>query len=305
MNQSLTHGLPAVVVAAALYGCAPVVQAAAARQTAPGGGLGLALLARLAVRPLWLLGLACEIGGFAAEAYAFSIAPATLVAPLLTLDMVFLVVLARRGLGERLAAVGRYGIVAMVLGTGLMAYAFAGESSLGSPASDGQMVLFAVVGAVAAGAGAVAGDLGSRTGRAWVAALGFGAAAGIAYGIATVATRQFGLTFDVHDPWRLLATPTPYVLAVCSLLAISLLQRGLQAGAAVLTFPVTSVVSSLVPVVLGITVLGDEVPGGRAGAAFAVALVAISVGVTCLGRDRAAAAREIEADTGLTTRSAG
>lgn len=305
MNQSLTYGLPAVVVAAALYGCAPAIQATAARRTAHGGGLGLLLLARLAVRPLWLFGLACEMGGFAAEAYAFSVAPATLVAPLLTLDMVFLVVIARRGLDERLAAVGRYGIVAMVLGTGLMAYAFNDESALGSPASNVEMLLFVVGGVVAAAAGAVVGDLGTRTPRPWVAALGFGTAAGIAYGIATVATRQVGLTFDLHRPWTMLATPTPYVLAVCSVLGISLLQRGLQAGAAVLTFPVTSFLSSFVPVVLGVTVLGDEIPGGGAGAAFVLALLAVSVGVTCLGRDRASAARRLEAETDPTPRRVG
>jgi hypothetical protein len=305
VNQPLTHGLPAVAVAAALYGCAPVVQAAAARQTPPGGGLGLLLLARLAVRPLWLLGLGCEICGFAAEAYAFSVAPATLVAPLLTQDVVFLVLLARRGLDERLAVTGRCGIFAMVLGTGLMAYAFSDESVLGSPASDAQMLGFVIGGAVVAGAGAVVGDRGTRAGRSWVAALGFGAAAGVAYGIATLATRQVGLTFDVHDPWPTLITPTPYVLAACSVLAISLLQRGLQAGAAVLTFPVTSFLSSLVPVVLGTTALGDEVPGHGEGAAFGVALLAVAVGVTCLGRDRAAAADSIEAGTDLDPRRAG
>lgn len=298
MNQSLTHGLPAVILAAALYGCAPVVQATAARRTARGGGLGLVLLARLAVRPLWLLGLGCEIGGFAAEAYAFSVAPATLVAPLLTLDMVFLVVLAHRGLDERLAAAGRCGIAAMVLGTGLMAYAFSGESSLGSPASTAQLLLLVLAAAVVAGVAAIVGE--RETPRPWAAAPAFGIGAGFAYGIATVATRQVGLTFDTHAPWMMLATATPFVLVVCSILALSLLQRGLQVGPAVLIFPVTSFLSSFVPVVLGITVLGDEVPGGGARAAFVVALLAVSVGVACLGRDRASAAHVIEPETDRT-----
>ena len=296
MNQALTLGLPAVAVAAALYGSAPVLQAAAARRTPPGSGLGLRLLGRLVLRPLWLLGLACEMGGFAAEAYAFSVAPAALVAPLLTADMVFLVLLARRGLGERLAVTGGFGILAIVLGTALMAFAFSEESTLGSPASDEQMIAFAIGGVVAATIFVVAGDRGAATGRSWLAAVGFGISSGIAYGIATLATRQIGLTFDIDDPWPIFAGPTPYVLAVFSVFATALLQRGLQTGASVLTFPVTSWVSSFLPVVLGTTVLGDVVPTSGQRVAFIVALVAVALGVAFLGRDRAAAERSMEAE---------
>lgn len=293
MNQALTLGLPAVAVAAALYGSAPVLQAAAARRSRPGSGLGLRLLARLVVQPLWLLGLLCEIGGFAVEAYAFSVAPAALVAPLLTADMVFLVLLARRGLGERLAVTGGLGILAIVLGTALMAFAFSDESALGSPASDRQMFAFTLAGLAGAGVFAVVGDRGAHTGRAWLAAVGFGAGSGIAYGVATLATRQVGLTFDIDDPWPIFATPTPYVLVVFSVLATALLQRGLQSGASVLTFPVTSWMSSFLPVVVGTTVLGDVVPSSGQRAAFVVALVAVAVGVAFLGRDRAAAEKRI------------
>ena len=155
MNQALTHGLPAVVVAAALYGCAPVLQAASVRRAAPAVGLGLRLLPRLAVQPLWLLGTACGIAAFAAEAYAFSVAPAALVAPLITLDMVFLVLLARHGLSERLGIAGALGILAMVLGTALIAFAFSGDAELGAPASHAQLLAFLVGGTAAAGAAAV------------------------------------------------------------------------------------------------------------------------------------------------------
>jgi drug/metabolite transporter (DMT)-like permease len=302
VNRTLTLGLPAVAVAAALYGSAPVLQAAAARRSPPGAGMGLRLLGRLVLRPLWLLGLACEIGGFAAEAYAFSVAPAALVAPLLTADMVFLVLLARRGLGERLAIPGRFGILAMVLGTALMAFAFSGESVLGSPASNAQMLGFTIGGAVAAAVGAIVGDRGAATQRSWLAAFGFGVASGVAYGIATLATRQVGLTFDWHDPWQILTTPTPYVLIGFSVIALALLQRGLQTGASVVTFPVTSFVSSFLPVALATTVLGEQVPTNGQRVAFVVALLAVSVGVVLLGRDRAAAERGIETATELQTK---
>ena len=294
MNQALTHGLPAVVVAAALYGCSPVLQAASVRRAAPGVGLGLRLLPRLAVQPLWLLGTACGIAAFAAEAYAFSVAPAALVAPLITLDMVFLVLLARHGLSEHLGNAGALGILAMVLGTALIAFAFSGDAELGAPASHAQLLAFLVGGTAAAGATAVVGDRGSRTGRSWLAAIGFGVASGVASGIATLTTRQIGLTFDVHDPWPVLATPTPYALLVASILALALLQRGLQSGASVLTFPVMSFMSAFVPVMIGITVLDDEVPTSGPGVGFVFALLAVALGVALLARDRAAAEHTME-----------
>lgn len=295
MNQALARGLPAVILAASLYGCAPVLQAASARGSSSGGGLGLRLLARLAVQPLWLLGLACALVAFAFEVYAFSVAPATLVVPLCTLDMVFLVLLARRGLNERLGVAGTLGIFAMVLGTALIALAFSGEAALGAPASDAQILAFLAGGAVVAGAAAATGDLGQRSGRSWLAAIGFGAASGVASGIATLCNRQVGLTFDLHHPWPILATPTPYVLLVAAILSLSLLQRGLQSGASVLAFPVTSFMSALVPVVIGITVLDDAVPGNGQGVAFVVASLAVAAGVSLLARDRAAAESRIKA----------
>ena len=252
------------------------------------------MLPRLARQPLWLLGTACGIAAWVAEVYAFSVAPAALVAPLITLDMLVLVLLARRGLSERLGVPGTLGISAMLLGTALLGFAFSGDAELGVPASHTQLVAFLVGGTVAAAVAAIAGDRGTRAGRSWLAAIGFGLASGIASGIATLTTRQIGLTFDVHNPWLVLGTPTPYALLIASILALALLQRGLQSGASVLTFPVMSFMSAFVPVVVGITVLKDEVPTGGQGVAFVVALLAVAVGLALLARDRAAAEDTME-----------
>ena len=226
------------------------------------------MLPRLAREPLWLLGTACGIAAWVAEVYAFSVAPAALVAPLITIDMLFLVLLARHGLRERLGVAGSLGISAMLLGTALLGFAFSGDAELGAPASHAQLIAFLVGGTAAAAAAAIIGDRGSRTGRSWLAAIGFGLASGIASGIATLTTRQIGLTFDTRDPWPILDTPTPYALLIASVLALALLQRGLQSGASVVTFPGDQLHVVLLPVVVGITVLKDEVPTSGQGVAF-------------------------------------
>src|SRR5207302_1899406 len=158
----------------------------------------------------------------------------------------------------------------------------------GRPASDAQMIIFLCVCvgvcALAAGAGTQALSVGRR---AFAAAL-FSAAAGGSYGLATMATRQIGRVFDPDDPWHLLRTATPYALVVCSLLGIGMMQRGLQTSA-LLAFPIVSAIGALLPVILGSTLLDDEVPEGWGRLAFVSALVCIGGGVILLGRDRAAA----------------
>ena len=286
MPGELTTGLVAAVAGAVCYGAAPAVQAVAARREPAGRGTGMRLTLRLAGRPLWLVGFAGELGGFALEAYAFSRAPTTFVAPIMTLDLVVFVLLAGALVGERPAGKGRVGIAAMVLGVAVLALTFGGRDGLGKPADDVQLWSFLLAAAVVC---AVAGLVGTRAlaaQRNVLAAASFGVASGACYGLATLTTRQVGRTFDTDAPWRLLATPTPYVLAGCSVLAVAAMQRGLQA-APLLTYPLTSVISSVLPVLIGAAVLDDPVPGGSGRAAFVAALALVVAGVVLLAGDRA------------------
>jgi drug/metabolite transporter (DMT)-like permease len=290
-------GLLVAVISAALYGAAPIIQAVAARQQTPGGGFGLRLLLGLALRPLWLLGLAVEAGSFLLEVYALSLAPVAFIAPVMSMDMVVFAILASRVLRERVGRAGLIGMGALVCGVGLLAGAFAGSNELGEPASDRDLALFLVFGAVfALGAGWWANHAGAA-GRVFQAAVFFGLAAGVSFAIATVATRQFGLYLDDHSLTRLVVTPTPYLLVVFSLLALSLEQRGLQGPGAVIVFPVTSGVSAFLPVILGLTVFDEPAPSGVKMAMFVVSLVLVASGIVGLGRGRAQVADPAPADT--------
>lgn len=268
-----------------LYGSAPIAQALASARLPPGGGLGLRLTLRLARRPLWLAGLLADIGGFVLEALAFSIAPTTLVAPIMACDMLVFVLLCWPAFGRRPSVRGLTGATIMGLAVVVLGLAFTGQDEPGMPANDAQMIGFAVA---SLGTAAGAGVLGSRAiaaRRRTLAAAAFSAGAGVSYGLATLATRQVGKTFSAGQPWELLVTPTPYVLAVCSLLGIALMQRGLQTGPA-LTFPMTSALAAFVPVLLGPQLLGDRVPPGAGRMMFIASLVLLGAGVVLIGADR-------------------
>jgi uncharacterized membrane protein len=286
MSTGLARGMAAALGAAVLYGCAPALQAVPARREPPARGFGAVFVLRLASRPLWLFGLLCEIGAFALEAYAFSSAPATLVAPLTACELVFFVIVARGLLDERPGRPFGYGVAAMTAGVVLLGAAFSGSAQLGDVASEAQLVAFLIAAVVVAAVAAGAGTRAARTGRGVLAAALFSAAAGVAYGLAAMATRQVGRAFSPHHPWQLLETAAPYALVVCSVLAIGMTQRGLQANA-LLAYPVISGVSAVLPVVLSAALLGDPVPGGAGRASFVAALVLVVGGAVVLGRDRA------------------
>ncbi|WP_131744980.1 hypothetical protein [Frankia sp. Cppng1_Ct_nod] len=288
MSDALVVGVPVAAVSAALYGMAPLIQAVAARQAPPGGGLGLGLLLRLALRPLWLLGLAVEAGSFLLEVLALSVAPVALVAPLMAGDMVVFALLARRFLHERISRVGWRAMASMAAGIGLLTLAFSRNAEVGSRASDRDMGLFLVCGLVFAGVGAWLANRAGRGERVVRAALLFGMSAGACYAIATLATRQLGLYLNDHELTSLLVTPTPYVLILFSVLALGLEQRGLQGPAAVIAFPVTSGVSAFLPVTLGLTLFDESAPQGFEMVAFVVSLALVAAGIFGLGRDRAA-----------------
>ena len=298
MTNSLGYGLPAALIAAAFYGTSPAVQAMLARREPIGRGLGWRLMLSLATRPVWLIAFCGEIVGFALEAYAFSVAPATLVAPIMACDLIAFVLTATLLFHETLTRLGIAGVATMTTGVVLLALAFAGQDELGRPASNRLMLLFLVVGvgvcAVLAGAGTRALVAGGRV----IAAALFSAAAGGAYGLATMATRQIGRVFTPDDPWQLLRTATPYTLIVCSLLGIGMMQRGLQTSA-LLAFPIVSAMGALLPVILGSTLLDDHVPSGWGRFTFVVALLCIGGGVILLGRDRAAAEGVAAGATGV------
>jgi drug/metabolite transporter (DMT)-like permease len=299
MNKGeILLGLLVAVISATLYGAAPVIQAVAARQQRPGGGFGLRLLLALALRPLWLLGLAVEAGSFLLEVYALSLAPVAFIAPVMSMDMVVFTILASRVLRERVGRAGLAGMGALVAGVGLLAGSFAGSNDLGEPASDWDLALFLMFGTVfAVGAGWWANRDGAL-GRVFRAAAFFGVAAGVSYAIATVATRQFGLYLDDHSLAHIFVTPTPYMLAVFSLLALSLEQRGLQGPGAVIVFPVTSGLSAFLPVILGLTLFDEPAPSGGKMAMFVVSLLLVGSGITTLGRSRAQAADPPAGDPG-------
>ncbi len=262
-----------------------MAQAAATSAVGQGRGIGFGLLRQLAGRPLWLTGMAMEIAGFVLEATAFALAAATLVAPVLAWDVPGFVLLsallARRALPRRAV------LAAAATGVGVagLGVSFGASSGVGSLASSGQLLGLLAVAAAGAGAAALLTRPGRRFSSAARQAVVLSGAAGLCYACATLATRQVGRVAAEGRLLGLLTSPTPYVLVGCSVLAIPLLQRGLQLRP-VVAYPVSSAMSAVLPVAGSVVLFSEPVPHGWSGVLFVGCVAVIVAGVAALARLR-------------------
>jgi len=270
------------LAAAILYGAGAAVeqrQAAAAPESSAGRPRLLLLLAR---QPLWLLGIAAQVGGFAAHAVALRSGPLATVQMLVAGELIVAVVIVRVWSGRPLSRAAWVAALTVVLAIA----AFLAVTAPGHhhPASHPDYNVAAALGAVVSGGGAlVAASAGLRAaGRSRAVLLAV--AAGLADTCSAVVTMAFSYVAS-HGPAALLTSWTVYAVAVVGAGNVLLTQTAYQAGRPMVTLPVIAAVTPVTSVAIGIGLLGETPGTGVAGAVVAcLAVLAASVALACLAR---------------------
>jgi drug/metabolite transporter (DMT)-like permease len=272
------------LAAAVLYGAGAAVeqrQAAAAPESSAGRPRLLLLLAR---QPLWLLGIAAQVGGCAAHAVALRSGPLATVQVLVAGELIVAVVIVRVWSGRPLSRASWAAALTVVLAVAaFLALTAPGHHHLGAPGHPDYGVA-AALGAAASGGGAlVAAAAGLRAAGQSRAVL-LAVAAGLADTCSAVVTMAFAYVAG-HGPAALLTSWTVYAVAVCGAGNVLLTQTAYQAGRPMVTLPVIAAVTPVTSVAIGIGLLGEAPHTGAAGAAGAVAAVLVaSVALACLAR---------------------
>lgn len=269
------------LLADAVFGLGVALQHRVALEVPREHALRMGLLTRLVRRPLWLLGLACEIGGFALHAAALSHGSLVLVQPLLTLDLVFTLAIAAAWSHRRLSARDWSAVGCTILGVSAFLVAAAPtEQSTARSDATGWLLCVAAVVPVAAGAALWA----MRTRGVPHAAL-LAVAGGVANGFMAVLTKAFadklgdgvGATFTSWEP---------YALVPAGILATLLIQSAYQAGHPTVVLPTMNVVDPLVSTLIGATLFGETIASGGARTVAVGAAVAVMLGgLIVLGRN--------------------
>jgi drug/metabolite transporter (DMT)-like permease len=269
------------LIAAFLYALGTVLQQKADIEEADTAGVSAGFIARLVQRPIWLAGVGCELGGFIVLAVALGIGRLVIVQPLQVLSVVAALPLAAWLTGQR---VGRRQVWGAVLVTaGLVAFLALSDPSGGN--DDAPVRDWLIAGAVIGGLSLLLVAAGLRSSGARKAAL-VGTAAGILFGLsaaltkATVTRIPDGIA-DVVLDWHV------YALIVVGLAAFGLTQVSLQGGLAP-SLAATATFDPVSSLVLGLTLLDEQLHDSAAVTALAMVALAVSLAgllVLLLGRD--------------------
>lgn len=211
----------------------------------------LSSLSALFTHRRWLAGFAAGLSGWALYIVALGFASLALVQATSAGGVGLLALLVRFG-GGHLTRPERLAVAVSVAGLALLGLSLPAGASHG--ALPGWMAPFGWVlasAAVAAAAAVAAGRL-LRPGS------GLAVAAGLLYAAGDVATKA---AVGGTGPVPLFATLIP----VCHGLAFACLQLSFQRGAAMATAGVSALLTNVLPVLAGLTIFAEHMPGGTAG----------------------------------------
>jgi len=266
-----------------LFAFGSVLQQKGAMEEPDASALKVGFLLRLLRRPIWLVGVIVDAAGYVAQAAALGLGKLVVVQPLLVSSVVFALPLGVWLTHQRVGRREIGGAIAVV--AGLTAFMVVANPSGGR--ADAPGLQWAIAGAVCGGAAIVLAAIGWRRRPGMKAAL-TGSAAGILFGFVAALTKATVLRFDdgaaaVFLDWHI------YTLVAASLVGFTLVQVSLQTGALAPAIATTMVFETVVGVVVGLTLLDEELhteTWGLAVAAFGLALMV--GGLVALARSQGA-----------------
>lgn len=273
-RADVTAALVAALGSASAYGLASALQHEQAEQLDRRGALDPSLVAALATRPRWLLGILADVVAVGLQAVALHFGPVSLVQPVLVAALPVSVLLAAAL--RRRPPTGRTVLGLALCSGGLLLLVPAGTTVGlgGSPRTLTTLVATAVLVLTTAGL------LGLARWRPAAAAPALGTAAGIAVGAASVLLAYCAAR--TGDLPALLTTFPPYAALAVGLVGLMLTQASFQTGALGPPLAALSVTEPVVAVALAVVVLHERLPTGLAialagslGAALAVAGVLV------------------------------
>lgn len=219
----------------------------------PNASLHLRLITYALHRPVWLAGFGTMIGAFAFQVAALGVGPLSIVQPILTSELVFLVVIVSVGFRRHLGWHEWVGSLATTGGLGAflsMAHPAGGDVIPGT--RNWAAVLLVLTMAVALAA--LAGRIGPP---AWKAVM-FGVAAAVAFST-TAALVKATTTYASHGPAGILVHWEPYGIVLSGLSGLFLAQNAYHAGPIMVSQPVLVIVDALVSIALGVSLFGERI----------------------------------------------
>jgi drug/metabolite transporter (DMT)-like permease len=237
------------------------------------------LIAYAVHRKVWLLGCVGLIAGFLLQAFALHVGRLTIVQPILTLELPFLVAILAFWFRKRLSWKEWTGAI---VATGGLAAFLAVAVPTGGDLVPGLRSWGVAAFAVILGTAILVG-LAQFGPPAWRAAA-FGAAAAVMFAFTAALIKQ--MTADFHPAWYMFLTQWHcYAMAVTGLVAVFLAQNAFHAGPITASQAALVIVDPLASIGIGVGLFGDTIhtSGSRAPLEIA-AMAALFAGAFVLSR---------------------
>lgn len=269
-------GAAAAVVAGALFAVAAVLQQRMAAQRPRGEQLSPRLVLHLARERVWLVGIAVAAGSYVVQALALSLAPLSVVQPLLTIEVVFAVPLSvrRHDMSLHAREWAAIAAVACALAGGLVAAGPQPGHPL-QPAASWAPILGATGGVTLAAVGV--GRLLRGRARAAAYALAAAVVMGVEASLMAATAANFG-----HGAVRGFAAWETYAMAVSSITVLLLIQSAFAAGPLAVSLPITDALSPAVAIAIGVTLFHERLTTSTTRLWIAALAAAVLVGAIAM-----------------------
>jgi hypothetical protein len=239
----------------------------------------------------WLAGFVAGLGGWALYIIALRFAPLSLVQAASAGGVGLLALLVRLG-GGRLPRQDLLAVAASVGGLMLLGLSLPAGAATAARVTWAAPLAWALVSMLLAGAAAVPAAAVLRPGA------GLAVAAGLLYSAGDVATKAaVGGTGPALVFWGL--------LLVCHGLAFVALQLSFQRGTTLATAGMSTLFTNVLPILAGLTVFSERMPGGAAGLLRGLGYAGAVLGATLLAATSAAQRRRADTRRRLRRRRAG
>ncbi len=237
------------------------------------------LMAHALKRGIWLLGFALMLVVFALQATALRFGELSVVQPVLTTELLFLLLILGVWFRYRLGVREWLGSVTIVVGLGGFFLVAAPKGGNAIPSNHQWLVASALL--LAAIAGCI---LGALRGPRWWRAAAFGAATAVT--AAYTASLTKAITTYTTEGWGHVFTHfQPYMLGITGVGTVFLIQNALHAGPITASRTTMVTINPLVSILLGITLFHDRLRSGPAWVSLEIlALAVLVVGVVVLAR---------------------
>lgn len=260
--------------AALLSALAVVLQRVALESARVGSSLSPALMAHALRKRGWLAGFGLMLAMFVLQASALRAGQLSVVQPVLTTELIFLVAILAVGFHRN---VGRHevaGILAIVAGLGGFFLSASPAFGKGQPDTRAWAAM-----AVLSVAGSVLLVLAGHTGPRWWRAAALGAASAVMFACNAALTKTLTTLLRQGGWAHVFGNWDPYVLGLSGACGLLLLQSALHAGPIAASRTTSVIVNPLVSIVIGVSAFDERL---RAGAGF-VALDVAAIAVMCTG----------------------